>query len=257
MMSVNDGNDVYAAVWSGTAWSAVDTFETDTGFDLYECYSLAFEGLSGEALAVYAQKDQTQPRYRTYTGGAWSAEANLPSVGVKQRWERLAGDPATDTILFGSLDDGADININVWNGSSWGTNVEMTTAAQTADKRQFDIAFPQNGGTGLVVYVEKDKKTPRYRTWDGSAWSAELTAADLGDKLRVVSLTPGREDGEIFVLVSDDGTDLNFLHWNGTAMSTNTQLEASLGGGSDLTRQFMVVVPTPFWRITSWQEVEP
>ncbi len=58
------------------------------------------------------------------------------------------------------------------------------------------------------------------------------------------------------MLVSDAGMDLHEWKWSGTAMSTMSTLETSLGG-SVTTEPFTVTPATRSVSITSWELVAP
>jgi hypothetical protein len=256
MLALNDDRHVIASVWDGNAWGPFTTLETEVPYDVYEAGDFAWEQSSGRGLAVYGHSGAPEPRYRTWTdAGGWSAEALLPSVGKEARWVRLAAAPVGDAVLFGCLTDDRDISVNIWNGALWGAGLEVETSAQAHDRRTFDIAWERGGGRAMIGYAERNRTTLRYRTWDGSTWSGERIGPDVGERFRVVSLTTGLTSGEVFVLANDNGRDLNFMRWDGAALSANTVLENDLGTAGR-TQMFMIAGPPPEgWRVTRWQEV--
>ncbi|MBN2561238.1 MAG: VCBS repeat-containing protein [Phycisphaerae bacterium] len=241
MLTLNSDYDLYAVAWSGSGWGSITTLETDTGKRNEECFAMAYETLSGDGLVVYAQDSQNNPRYRTWNGSSWSGEGQLPSVGSDQRWLRLAADPASDQILFGSLDDAGDINANVWNGSSWDSNQQLETENWMNQLRSFDIAYEAGGTEALIVYEYSDTSSLRYRTWDGASWSSEVVGPNLGEPMTTPQLVTGINPGEIFLATQDDGDDLNMILWNGSAFGTNNQIESVITNWG--TPCYMVAVP--------------
>ncbi len=257
LVALNDDKELYTSLWNGTSWGSVVMVEANTGYKEHECFDLAYEGRSGDILLVYAENGMVEPRYRTWTGSGWSAQGLLPSVEKKQRWLRLAADRASDEVLFACLDDDKDINVNVWDGSAWGTNLEIEDDIDKNDRRPFDLAYEKGGGEGLIVYGQKDQFALRYRTWDGSAWSLEQIGADIGNKTRVIALTTGVEADEIFILASDESDTLDFVRWDGSSMSLASELEGTFSK-ADKTEPFMLATPTSErWRIIRWVEVDP
>jgi len=241
LCALNNLFDLYTVTWDGAAWGSVTTIETNCETNRQESFSLGFESLSGEAVVVYSEKNEDQPRYRTWDGANWSSEGQLPNVGGDQFWIRLASDPLSNEILFASQDDGGDLNVNAWDGSSWGTNQELATALSNNAEREFDLSFPGGGGSALIAFREGTSTAPRFRTWNGSTWSAEQTAADIGQSLVIAQLRPARSGGEAFLAFADSGADLEVMRWDGAAMSPATQIEANLGGSATGER-FMISV---------------
>ncbi len=262
LIALNDNSDLYAAAWSGGAWGPVSTLETSASTDGRECFSLAFESLSGQALLVYGEDDQNTPRYRTWDGSAWSEESSLPSVGAEPKWVRLAADPTSDRILFASLDSSKDLNANSWNGSAWGSNQELETDTGGDAERRFDLAFEGAGSTALIVYAEKDDDRLQYRTWSGTAWSGEQNGPDLRDQPRCIALTPGVGAGEVWILAADNQDDLVAARWAGGSMSAGVEISSNTHGESG-TEPFMLApsgagsAGTASRRVIHWAEVKP
>ncbi|MBT8485921.1 MAG: hypothetical protein KJO43_10100, partial [Phycisphaerae bacterium] len=214
-----NGKDLIASYWNGASFTAVTTHETNCGYTDQQVFDFAWEGLSGDGLLVYGEDGENNPRYRTWTG-TWSAELQLPSVGKKQRWHKLAADPESDQILFASLDDDKDINANVWDGSSWGANQELESDMKERTERRYDLTFVRGGGTAMIGYAENGTKALRYRTWNGASWSGESTGPDVGDDPIVITAVPGVKMGEVIFLATDNGSDLNSMYWDGTTLTT-------------------------------------
>lgn len=252
------GNPLKAALWDGSAFGAWVTMVNSLVSNNEECYSAAFESQTGRGVAVYSETGQNQPRYRTLTGSAWSAQASLPTIGAVAKWIRLAADPTSNSILFAALDSSDDLNANVWDGTSWGTNTELATDATTSDRRQFDVIYERGTGHALIVYGRSGSNVVRYRTWNGSAWSPEQSGPNLGSTVEIVTLSRGFGNGEVFVAVSDSLRRLHLMRWDGASMSGDTVIEASLSGWAQY-YSFAVPEPTvaPHPRVRSWTEVAP
>jgi len=238
------GNDpvISANIWDGSSWQGWTTIENTTPSNDDECFSFAFESLSGDGLLVYGESGSSQPRYRTLSGTTWSSEGSLPSTGGAPWWISMASDPSSDQILFAGLDSTNDMNMNAWNGSSWGSNSEVETSVPGHDRRYFDLTYQPEGTNALLAYVENGQTRLRYRTWNGSSWSSEQTGTDLGNQGRTVELRTSTASGEIFIAASDNGTDIESMRWNGSSMSSKTQIEGTHGGLA-ATEMFMIAAP--------------
>jgi hypothetical protein len=253
------GGSLVGAYWDGTSFSSWTQLTAVLDTNNQECFSMAFEAQSGRGLAVYTELLTQTPRYRTFNGTSWSSQGSLPSIGGVGKWLKLAGDPTSDEILFAALDDQLDLNVNVWNGS-WGTNQEVETAGFDYDGRYFDIIFERGTGHALLVYAESALNKFRYRTWNGSSWSSEQTGPTLsgGHYARLISLSRGFSNGEVFAAVSDDSMALHLFRWSGSSWGGDTIIESGLSGWSNYF-SFTVPEPTvaPHPRLTSWVEVMP
>lgn len=253
VLALSSAQDLHAAVWNGSSFGAVSTLETNTSTATMECFQCEYESLTGEALLVYAVSGSNQPRYRIWNG-SWSSAALAPSIGGVANWIRLAADPKSNSILMGALDSSNDINVNVWNGSAWGTNQEIEDDTNFNNRRQFDIAYEAGTGKGLLVYVDKNYNMPMYRTWDGTSWSGQLYGTNINRKPQVIQLMPGSSASEIFIATSDDFDDLHVFRWDGTSMGVATEVTYS-HGGSSLTEPFMLSVANVKLKIVNWREV--
>lgn len=250
---VSVSSKLYAAVWDGAAWGTWKSLHGKISTSSEVPFDVAFEGVSGQALVVYEPKGAPKPKARSWDGATWSNEADASTIGAEGRWLRLAADSASDQVVLVALDEDNDINVNVWNGSAWGSNLEIETEAAAFDKRQFDVAFQNGGGVAVLAYHETGQTNLRYRTWNGASWSAEQAGVDIGDEARIVQLRTGRRTGEIFIAASDEGDDLAVFRWDGSAM-TGFQILFPTLGGLPTTEQFMIGL-APQRRVLSWREV--
>lgn len=254
----NGSKYLVAAVWSGSAWGGWTTLTTGLQTSSNECYSLAFEGLSHDALVIYGESSN-QLRYRTWNGSSWSAQGSLPSIANNPEWLRLVADPSTDTILEASVDGGDDLEANVWNGSSWGSNVQLESDTGGHSSRRFDMAFERDTSNALIVYREKNKNQPEYRVWNGSVWGLEVDGPGINRRTRCVKLVQGNSTGQVFIAVSDDQDDLHLMQWSGSAMSSDNVIEASLADAQGGNETFCIVATPNASRpkVLSWAEVQP
>ncbi len=82
-----------------------------------------------------------------------------------------------------------------------------------------------------MTYAEETKDDLRYQTWSsGGGWSGELKTADkFGDALNSMTLSADPFSNEIMLALQDDGSDLNFVLWNGSSLGTPGEQEIDTG----------------------------
>lgn len=252
------GSSLQANVWNGSTFGGWTTMVLALDNNNQECYSMGFESQTGRGVAVYTELLTAAPRYRTLTGTTWSAQAAMPSIGGVAKWIRIAADPTSNKLLFAAQDDQGDLNVNVWSGTAWGSNVEHDTAVPNYDRRQFDVLFERATGRALLVYVEGGQNVFRYRTWNGSAWSSEMSGPNLGSQPQIITLSRGFAADELFVACSDSNRKLHLVRWSGGVMGGDNAVENGLSGQVQY-YSFAVPEPTvaPNPRVNSWSEVLP
>lgn len=228
LLCLNTSNRLYAYTWNGSSFGSSTTLTTSAQTNTAECFAGAYETRSGDLLVVYSESGTTSPRYRTYTG-TWSSQLTAPNVGAGTYWVRLAADPLSDRILFGSLDSDADVNVNEWSGTAWGTNAEVEVSSSYTDRRCFDVAYDPAGCNAVAVYTD-GTTTMRYRTWNGAFWSPEYAGPNFSAAINILQAVPGSRAGEIIVVGSNSTPNVRVCQWDGEYMSSLTTLESSSGG---------------------------
>ena len=98
-----------------------------------------------------------------------------------------------------------------------------------------DPSGPSAGDPGLVSYGEGSITTPRYRTWNGTEFSTEASAATAAATIQwiVVRASPTDANEKVMGLVSSDN-NLYIQTWNGSTWTANW----STSLGTSTTRRF-------------------
>ncbi|MEA1906268.1 MAG: VWA domain-containing protein [Euryarchaeota archaeon] len=142
MCALDADKDVHVTVWNGSAWSSNLMIEEDT----YECnkriMDVCFEQSSGRGMVVWGDSTPT-PKYRIWNG-SWGTECSASNLGGTgyTRWAQLTPDPDSDEMFLMTSDGNNDINIQKWDGSSWGIPTEAETLS-TRDYECFDLTYSQ------------------------------------------------------------------------------------------------------------------
>jgi hypothetical protein len=246
-----------AKVWNGSSWSAWTVISNNLAKVDRECFAGAYQTMSGTGMVVYGELNQVQPRYRTWNGSSWSAASTLPTIGKNPFWVRLAPDPGSNTVLCAMGDQDKDVELNVWNGSAWGSNLQATADQGADHPRMYDVAFEPGTGKGVLFYRNNAKNYPVYRTWNGAAWSAEQNGPNINRHLLHVQTTPGFSSGEVWLICCDDQADLHMMKWNGTSLGADSILETTLSDGEEPANVVAAPITWKTAKILSWTEVAP
>ncbi len=101
------------------------------------------------------------------------------------------------------------IYATIWNGSSWGTPLQLSTwsAATFLDVTNFDGTYLANGD--FMALYSDNTTTPKFRVWNGTAWTAQTSSQNAGGipNFIVASARPGTN--EVMVAVFDQLIDTN------------------------------------------------
>ena len=192
-------------------------------------FDVAYEQLSGGALLVYGVLSSNTTRdiaYRTYSGGAWSAEQYVDDAGettdVQYTLIILASKRSGDQIgLVGADTTNNDVNAWIWDGGAFGSFVEVNAGAENPDEYQAAIAWESGSGNLVAVSVDSGTADCRSRQFT-SDWSADTIFTCGGTSpVRWLSLKPNPVStaDDMVLAVGDNGADLSTVYWDGAAWS--------------------------------------
>lgn len=174
-----------------------------------------------EAMVAYGEGVITTPRYRLWSGTAWSAEADALDIGGVPQWVRVVPGTTRDEYILGVHDANNDINMQVFDGVSdtWGDLQEVTATANDTTRRAFDVTYETTSGDAIVVYCSGTDAA--YRTWNGATWSAATTITTAStNNCHYISVAADPTSDEIIMVARDDSagaTDYEAFVWSGSA----------------------------------------
>lgn len=93
-----------------------------------------------------------------------------------------------------------------------------------------------SGGPIMMAY-SKTTNTPFYRIWNGTSWSVENPAQNVGGNINYLVLKSSRTRNEAILGTLDSNGNIYAQVWNGTNW-VNLQLMANLGSTNAATRSF-------------------
>ncbi len=183
---------------------------------------------STKGMIAYGEGTVTTPRYRIWDGTDWESEQSANDVGGVTNMVVLRSAKTRNEKILGVLDTSGHINVQVWDGSAWGTVLEVTTAiGANCDYRGFDIAYEGSSDDAIIVY-QNNVADPLYRVWNGTGWSdaatLDLPTAGIPVWVRMAS-KPGSD--EIIVATLDKGSNVTAAVWDGSAWGNNISLEGA------------------------------
>ena len=191
-----------------------------------------------DGIISYGEANVATPRYRKWNDtNDFEAESSAQSVGTDTvndiTWAVVKGNHERNEIILGTYDKGNDINVQVFDSSTWGNLQEVTATAENSAYRGFDIAYEDLSGDALIVYENSDAADSiiGYRTWDGTSYSAEtnLTTLLASGEVHWISLVENIGSDDIMLLVHNNLNDLYAIPWNGTDFLPSLDIELSAG----------------------------
>jgi len=183
-----------------------------------------------DIITAYGRMSDQLPDYRRLLGASWVDAAETVDIGSTVKWLVLQGSPQKKEMIMGTLDVADDINLAVWDGTTWSDLSEFSTISSDA-YRCLDIAYENLSGEALVVgrYATGDA---RYNIWDGNAWvhpTAQTDATfDSLASLYYVDMASRPNSDEILIAMAQWKGDLDVAQWDGSSLIDHGEIEGSM-----------------------------
>jgi Mg-chelatase subunit ChlD len=229
MATSDDGYDVNVQVWDGSSWGTVNEFSNHLDSYGQRGFDLKYEQVSGDAIITYMNMDEDDgvPLYRVWDGSSWSSESLVYSNNEGKgdvRWIRLEANPNSDEMVLVTLDDKLDLCAQVWDGSSWGNQIELTNDAVIESYQCFDVMYEQDSGRAIVAWADSDGRM-KYRIWDGSSWGSETNMYYYSDYVFWVKMAADPNSDRILLATEDWSYDIYVTDWDGSSWETPLRVE--------------------------------
>jgi len=241
---------LWAYVHNGSTWTYLNLTPapsyTDTTVGTVRRFDIAYEQISGRAIAVYRNQNisTTQPFYRIFSNGSWGSETNTNlDFGSAIHWIKLYPKPQTNEIILVALLDNYNIVTAQWDGNSWSMGTTLPFASGGTNQQTFDGVYDSVWKRFILVASSRAVNgAVQYTIWDSTSWTtpqqftfntggAPLSANDV----RWIKLAAHPSTNEILMAVADGdstGPNIGAAVWDGTAWSQySTALAANSGGG--------------------------
>ncbi len=238
LMCTKDGaNDINCQVWNGSAWGNLLEVSMDAGAD--KAYDMAYEQASGEAMVCYRSPvvNSQTPRCRLWNGASWGTEMSALAVGGAINTMRLVADSGSDYIAMITRDAGADINVQIWNGTNWANLQEVSTnSGDCASCLSYDASWEKSGDDLVVAWFDDAANAIFSREFDKSSfWAPQITNVITGlsasDNVYVeTDNSPDPTSSVILASAIDDDNTLNANSWNGAGWGAAGELSSNING---------------------------
>lgn len=177
-----------------------------------------------EAMIVYGEGTETEPRYRQWDGTALTSEGTLLDVGAPVKWAVVKAGNTREEYVAAVLGSDSDINVQVFNTGAWGNLQEVTQSVSNSNARGFDIAYESISGDALVAYCDGDAD-PSFYIWDGTSWTGTTTAINVAETTNCewIEMASDPTSDEIIIMVrGQDGNPFEAQVWNGDTWGNST-----------------------------------
>ncbi len=229
--TINWWSEATLTLYDGVSWTANTRLCDDVGVYDQRPFDLAYESVSGDLLVAYwidSGANRQRIGYRAFGPGLLSSQQYLVLPNpYRVMWIQLYPVPGSDQILLLALNTTLDLYAAFWNGNSFSAVTLIHDNLQTASSQCFDAAFESLSGEGLVIYCSNGHNYPKYRRWDGAAWSEEWELPSVGATQRWFRLVPDPVSDRILMGCLDNAKDINVSLWNGDSWSAVQELETN------------------------------
>jgi hypothetical protein len=173
-MNGAQGNHLYVRDRTGGAWQPEQPIAMDTNFNV-EPAIVTLSSSPDDLLVVYVASANSELRYLTRTGGAWSLTAPIPSALTNHRVSLAALPGGTAIAAFRGLDN--RVYATLYTGSAWSVPAVvdslMTTAAVPAVTAGVGPALAELAFLDPAAVV-------RHSRLIGGAWTAPAIVGGAG-----------------------------------------------------------------------------
>jgi hypothetical protein len=211
-------------------------------------FDIAFETSTGDLFIVYAKEDVSPTcdlAYRLLANGDLSVTAAevciddlTEAADIQDTW--VAADnnptPGSEEIVFAGFDDtNDDVSAWVWDGSTVGSQFELTpTATDTGGFEALSVKYTSDGLQGMVITgdsVIAGNVVTFY--WTGAIWfdspDFDTDAADLIDSVYWTTLkAPTLGSPFLEAVAVDSGDDLHTISWSGAAWTVTSNIDTAI-----------------------------
>jgi len=234
LLALDANSRLSAAVWTGTAWTSVQSLTTAASIATKECFDGAWESQTGNALALWGTGTTTAYKIWRSTSSAWDpATPAGPNILAAANWIRVAADPSTNRLGMTSINATPAWNVAVWR-STLGT--EAWSALPTAGTgrsnvfRITDAAWEAQSGKFMAAAVTSASQTRfSYLTWLNGTWtpaSPSVATANanttFAGNINWLALVPDPNTSKITALGTDTLGILKTTLWGGSSWAGTT-----------------------------------
>ena len=233
-----------AYVWDGSAWQV----SNDIGYvgpnaASTRPFDIAYEKTRGNALLVYGITSISTVQdlaFKEWNGSAWSAEEYIDAAGftsdLQAAYVELATKPTAGSNEIGLLysTTGSLAMSEIWNGSEWTNEHNMTATLSSATMEPLALNYEQVSGDLVLVVGNTSAGTARmakWEVWNGASYSASgifdiNTAANQA--IYWLSLKSDPASDRMVITCLDAGTDMSTGRWDGSGWTSDGRWDGTV-----------------------------
>jgi hypothetical protein len=235
----NDGNS-----WAFSSNIGQISDATKRNFDV------DFETATGDAIVVYSVVS-TSPScdlaYKVLPASTSSfsgiseqcIDDTVHSNDIQYTWivtDRNPVSTSEELIVVGFDSSNSDNDAWVWNGNSWGNQLEISNdATASSGYKALSVKYATDGSKGMVVSASGTRGNVNWRYWNGASWSGsatfDLDPSDNGDA-RWLRLKADPSSDDIQLVAIDSRNDMHTSYWNGVSWILTSNIETNLDTSS-------------------------
>jgi hypothetical protein len=234
MGTLDESNDINFAVWDGVSWGNLIEFTQDTGIFDNQCFDIAYENLSGDALVVGRYAALADVRYNIWDGNAWAfataqIDANLTPTSTLV-YVDMASKPNSDEILIALVDGIENLKVVQWDGSSFIDHGEIEIVMSQSEYGSAEVVYEQQSGDALVLWTRKNSSEIYTSVWDGAALTPVGLAQlpNCGTIPYVIRAAADPMSDYIFVAAVDKFLDLTVAVRDGNSWIDSREIETAV-----------------------------
>ena len=199
------------------------------------------ENITGvDGMAVFIDSSPgDRINYSIWNRSTASFGSNITSLdlGTDVKWAVLRSNPVRNEFLLFTQDTNDDAIVQIYNSSSWASQLNVSFDTKSKDTRQIDAAYESISGDAIIVYEtsKSNDKLFGFRTWNGASWSGEtnITTALSSEELTWVQAIPNPSNDNVMLVVHNDDEELYAILWNGTSIVNDSNVSITQTSTSD------------------------
>ncbi len=240
-LAAGGSNTLYAYLVSSSSFTSLNPGGIYTAS--YRSFNAAFEQSSGRLLVVASHPSSPNTiTYWVHDGATMivnGATYTFSTLSGNIHWVEMASQPGSNQIALMVLDSNSHTAGLIWNGSSWGNEKKLNSAALPTNTREpIAVKYMLSGQyRGRAVFAWAETNDIYSWTWTGGAWeSASKSKLEVTTNNITWLRLAADPNSDKLLLGIVDYDQLYTLPWNGAgwgsvqAVSTNYLSAGSFGG---------------------------
>ncbi|MBI5224695.1 hypothetical protein HY989_02400 [Candidatus Micrarchaeota archaeon] len=240
MVTLDSNSDIDAQIWNGVSWSATTEFTPSASTAALRSFDVAYEQLSGRALAVFANATTQALTYRVWDGSSWGPNKGLVigTAAAINQIVALKPRPNSNQIMLMVSATAAtpDLYAILWNGTNeFNTTTSVAITAEldtTSDQESFDGRWESSSGDFNAYYGQDASVTIFRQTFSNGVWEAPVAGNNSvdGDIRFVRAAAFPDTDRQMVCWLEWTAGDINCQSFDGTNFQgTKSNLSVEVG----------------------------